>query len=78
MSRFPFFFDATPRVGDRLIAGAYGVKFEVLRFEDSEGQPEFDVQYELRGSIPADADVVCVFDSLLRELRQPRREGGAA
>ena len=69
---------AEPSPADKLIAGAYGLKFEVLRFEPEEGEPKFSISYELSGSISADADAVCLFSALLREMRAPRSEGGAA
>jgi hypothetical protein len=65
-------------VGDALIAGCYGAKIEVIRFTDDDDEVTLDVQYEIRGSIPASDDSMLTFSQLLASLRRPRLEGGAA
>jgi len=67
-------------VADKLMAGAYGLKIELLRFTREDDPDEFSVQYELNGTLPCDADndPSEALAALLPQFRKPRREAGVA
>lgn len=80
-NRFPWFL-IPDSVGDKLVAGAYGLQIELLRFpSDDENEPaSISCEYKLTGSLPCDdannpADTLL---ALLAQFRTPRGEAGVA
>jgi hypothetical protein len=74
-SRFPF--NLIPdSVGDRLMAGAWGLKIELLKFKDDEGSEDCSCEIEMRSTI--EGEPAELLADLLRSFRTPRTEGGAA
>lgn len=64
-----------PSCGETLLQHAYAFKIEGIRFGD-EGDEELSVCYEVKGTLPPDADAGELLAGLIAAL-QPR-EGGAA
>ena len=77
-NRLPEFYFIPPSPGDRLLAGAYGAKIELLRFPpDEDGEAEkCSISFELSGTISNPADARELLRALLGEFNSPAAEGG--
>ncbi|HEY2413892.1 MAG TPA: hypothetical protein VGI40_16695 [Pirellulaceae bacterium] len=69
-----------PSPGDRLLESADSVRLDFNRFADDEGRPRVLLTYRINGYIDAAPDVATgeLLLSIVRDLRAPREEGGAA
>ncbi len=63
-----------PSPGDKLLAGAFGAKIEMMRCRDDDGETDCILQYEITGSIDNSADAKELLRALLVEFNSP--EGG--
>ena len=67
-----FFPVEPPPLGDKILDSATGLKLEVLRFTDDDGETDVMISYEVHGSLPEEQS-----DLLAALLSRLSRKGGA-
>jgi hypothetical protein len=74
-SRLPYLLP--PSIADRLLAGAYGCKIELLKFSDDDGESQTSISVRLDSELTGATAPTAVAELLLAFLRSERGESEA-